>query len=103
MRQRFHAAARAELDSAIIYYENLRKGLGLSLLADVEVVLLRMRENPNQFARVHPLARRGKTNRFPYGLVYIVRQDEIFIVAVMHLSREPDYWKSRLDEQQPDH
>jgi hypothetical protein len=31
----------------------------------------------------------------PYGLVYQVRSDKILILAVMHLSRRPDYWRDR--------
>jgi hypothetical protein len=32
---------------------------------------------------------------FPYGIVYKTAREEIFIIAVMNLSREPDYWKDR--------
>jgi hypothetical protein len=32
---------------------------------------------------------------FPFGVLYTVQNDTITVFAVMHLSREPGYWKSR--------
>lgn len=32
----------------------------------------------------------------PYGILCTIEDDLILIVAVMHFSREPDYWKHRL-------
>jgi hypothetical protein len=37
--------------------------------------------------------------RFPYGIVYQIRGDEISIVAVAHLHRQPGYWSERLKDQ----
>jgi hypothetical protein len=33
---------------------------------------------------------------YPYGIVYQIRVDMIVVVAIMHLHREPTYWKSRI-------
>jgi len=35
-------------------------------------------------------------NRFPYGVIYHVSKEEIIIVAVMQLNRDPGYWKKRI-------
>jgi hypothetical protein len=40
--------------------------------------------------------RRCLTHVFPYGVLYTVEPDFILIVAVMHGSREPGYWKRRV-------
>jgi hypothetical protein len=34
--------------------------------------------------------------RFPFGVLYSVEPDAIFILAVMHLHRAPGCWKHRL-------
>jgi hypothetical protein len=39
--------------------------------------------------------RRRRMKKFKYGIVYEIISDEIVIVAFMHLSRQPDYWKDR--------
>ena len=36
------------------------------------------------------------TRRFPYGVVYQEREGRIFIVAVAHQRRKPDYWLKRI-------
>jgi plasmid stabilization system protein ParE len=40
--------------------------------------------------------RRLLVPRFPYGLLYRVEDERIFIVAVAHFSRRPGYWRSRI-------
>jgi hypothetical protein len=40
--------------------------------------------------------RRCLAHIFPYAILYTIEADYILIVAVMHLSREPGYWKDRL-------
>jgi len=40
--------------------------------------------------------RRCLIDRFPYGIIYVVDEREIFIAAVMHLKRKPEYWKKQL-------
>ena len=40
--------------------------------------------------------RRKLLQQFPYGLVYHQPEpDWVEVVAVMHLHREPDYWRHR--------
>jgi hypothetical protein len=34
--------------------------------------------------------------RFPYGIIYELSEDEIVIIAVAPLHREPEYWRSRV-------
>jgi hypothetical protein len=34
--------------------------------------------------------------RFPYAIFFEPRSDEIVIVAIMHTSRSPGYWRSRV-------
>jgi len=36
----------------------------------------------------------------PYGVIYQIREETLLIVAVMHLGREPETWKSRLQKKE---
>jgi len=40
--------------------------------------------------------RRCRLHRFPFGLFYQVRSDEILIVSVMDLRRDPKRWERYL-------
>jgi hypothetical protein len=40
--------------------------------------------------------RRRVTDVFPYSIVYLEFDQFLVIIAVMHNSREPGYWKDRL-------
>jgi hypothetical protein len=61
-------------------------------------------EATTQLIADHPLAwtpmssrtRRCRTHRFPFGLFYQVRRDEILIVSVMDLRRDPKRWEQYL-------
>lgn len=39
--------------------------------------------------------RRSLVRRFPYGILYAEAPQGIYILAVMNLHREPDYWKKK--------
>jgi toxin ParE2 len=93
---RFLEAARADLREAIRYYEAQRPGLGAQFRDEVRSALERIERLPEAW---HPLSkntRRCRTHRFPYGIIYQVRPDEILIVAVAHLHRRPDHWNDRI-------
>jgi len=74
----FHPEAHTELFKAIDYYELCEDNLGYDFAFDGDI-------------------RRCLTNRFPYGILYSIESDRIFILAVMHLHRDPDYWKHRME------
>jgi toxin ParE2 len=94
---RFVEAAQKELEEATAYYDEKRAGLGDEFAAEVEAAVERIRNFPNAWTRLSPNVGRCRTNRFPYGLVFQARPNEILILAVMHLHRKPGYWKERLD------
>ncbi len=88
--------AQRELLDSVSYYNACAEGLGHKFYAEVQAgedAILRM---PEASGRVAGGYRRKLLNRFPYGLVYHpVNDDTLEIVAVMHLHREPDYWRGR--------
>ncbi|MEX1356316.1 MAG: type II toxin-antitoxin system RelE/ParE family toxin [Desulfobacterales bacterium] len=95
MKIRFLEIAQIELDQAIDYYNYESPGLGDDFLAEVLKTLDRIGEYPEAWHRLSQRTRRCKTRRFPYGIIYKIRGDEIMVVAVANLHRRPDYWKKR--------
>ena len=93
---RFLAPADAELAEAVEYYNAESEGLGFAFAGEVRRAVGRIVENPTAWGPDLATIRRCRTNRFPYGVLYQVREDDILIVAVMHLRRHPSTWRKRL-------
>jgi hypothetical protein len=92
----FHPEARREFVEVYEHYEACREGLGRDFYFEVHHAISRIRQFPKRWPVIEGEVRRGLIRRFPYGVVYTIEQDDIVVVAVGHLHRDPDYWKHRL-------
>lgn len=96
MKTRFLEIADWELGETIRHYEGVRRGLGSEFHDEVNHALDRIEQMPFAWSRLAKDVRVCRTKRFPYGLIYQIRDNEAVIVAVMHLHRRPGYWRKRL-------
>lgn len=96
MKVRFVSTAELELKDAMKFYESARAGLGAEFLREVEATTQLIESFPLAWLPLSPRTRRCRTHRFPYGLFYQVRSDEILIVSVMDLRRDPKRWEEYL-------
>ncbi|HEX6098752.1 MAG TPA: type II toxin-antitoxin system RelE/ParE family toxin [Thermoanaerobaculia bacterium] len=92
---RFHPEADQELAEAREWYE-ARSGVAAQACAlEVDNAVGRILEAP----LTYPIGRRGERrivlDRFPYTILYRVREDHVFVTAVAHQSRRPGYWRHR--------
>jgi plasmid stabilization system protein ParE len=92
----FHPAAQDEFISAAQFYERQTEGLGLDFIRTVQHTYERLIEAPASGPRFGRQLRRVLVPKFPYGLLYRVETERIYVIAVMHLHRRPGYWRSRL-------
>jgi plasmid stabilization system protein ParE len=90
--------ALLEIRDAAAYYNECREGLGRAFLEEIEKDMRRLAVNPLLYRNIGSGFRRCLVKRFPYGIIYRIDNDTIFIAAVMHLKREPGYWKERLQD-----
>lgn len=95
MTYSFHPEAEAEFKGAIEYYEDSEPGLGYDFSIEVFATIQNIVNYSTAWPVVEGDIRRCLVRRFPYGVLYSIEQGEILILAVMHLRRHPDYWKSR--------
>jgi hypothetical protein len=96
MKINFLEIAQIELNDAIEYYNYELPGLGDAFLTEVLKALDRIGEFPEAWHICSKRTRRCQTRRFPYGIIYQIREEEILVVAIANLHREPDYWKNRI-------
>jgi len=91
----FHPEAEIEFNKSIDYYEEIESGLGYDFALEVYSTIKRSVEFPDAWTVLEGEIRRSLVKRFPYGILYSKEQKGIFIVAVMNLHRQPEYWKHR--------
>ena len=101
MRYIYHPDALTEYADVALYYEERLPGLGADFTGEVDVAIERILEAPDRWNLDEEDVRRYLLRRFPYGILYTIEEDYVLLVAVMHLSREPGYWRHRIS-QRPD-
>ena len=97
MTYSFHPEADAEFQAAVATYEERQTGLGLDLALEVQTAIQNILAFPHAWPVMEGEIHRCLVHRFPYGILYAIEPAEISILAVMHLHRDPDYWKHRTD------
>lgn len=79
-----------------LYYAAIDQELQLRFIQSIEDSIERILESPSRWRALDEAIRRYVVHVFPYGILYTVENDFVLIVAVMHFSREPGYWKDRI-------
>jgi toxin ParE1/3/4 len=92
---RFHDAARVELINEVLYYATISSRLGEGLAAAVEKATQLASEFPDMGSPYKHGTRRVFPKKFPFSLVYIVRESEVYVLALAPFRRKPGYWRSR--------
>ncbi|HBR33350.1 MAG TPA: plasmid stabilization protein [Firmicutes bacterium] len=95
MNYSFHPAAEEELNIAVAHYDQCQDGLGLEFAQEVYYAIQNIIAFPQAWAPLSKNTRRFLINRFPYGIIYQITDEDIMIVAIMHLNKEPGYWERR--------
>lgn len=89
------AEAEEDLEHAFGYYEGKRHALGLEFIEEFRRGVDRILEHPHAWQPLDATYRRYRLHRFPYGIIYRVdvTAKQIIIVAIMHLSQKPGWWR----------
>lgn len=99
-RVEFHSEVEWEMAEAGAWYEAKQSGLGEDFLTQVIRVWDALAENPFLNSRRHPTKniRWRYPERFPYRIIYEVREAErtVVVAAVLHASRHDRHWQSRV-------
>jgi len=96
MRLIYISEARLEISEAGAHYRRISKELAREFRQRLAAALEDIRRNPETWRHFDDKYRRKLMQQFPYGVIYhLPEPDCIEVVAVMHFSREPDYWRGR--------
>ena len=88
--------ARTDLLDTFQWYQEQRSGLGFDFKLCVDAVLSKLQKYPTVYKKIHQNIRRAVTKRFPFGIFYIIENNDVIILAVLHARRDPAKWKNRI-------
>ena len=91
----FLPQAKEEFLDAIAYYEEARHGLGERFKEEVDRCVLWISEHPELCRLRSGGYRRINLRVFPFHIPFITRDSTLWILAVAHSSRKPEYWIRR--------
>ena len=92
----FTEPASIELDDAFEYYEFQLPGLGMKFFNEVLETIELISQFPQLWTQNSEHTRKALLRKFPYNLIYTVLKNKIYIIAVAHQNRLPEYWIDRL-------
>jgi plasmid stabilization system protein ParE len=87
--------AEADIAEAYQYYESCRENLGSDFILCIEESISRIKKNPRQYKIIYKNVHRALVRRFPYGIYYILKDDRIIILGVLHARKNPKHWQTR--------
>ncbi len=98
MNYEFHPEAELELYEAALRYDMDVPGLGRRFGDEVSRVVQLLLENAELGSPVDEHLRHFVLRRFPFSVVYTATAELIYVVAIAHGHREPEYWRLRVQD-----
>jgi len=92
----FHPDVEVDIEGSYSWYEKELQGLGLQFISELEQSFDAISYTPSTWLTFQDGFRRYLLARFPFSIIYKEHKDKVYIVAVMHNSRNPEYWKERV-------
>ena len=93
----FHPDVSIDIKDSYKWYEEQSEDLGEELLDEIESSYQAIADFPKAWAPFPYGFRRYLLSRFPYSVIYKTDEEMIYIIAIMHNSRKPDFWLDRLN------
>lgn len=96
MKVQVHPEADEEFAGAVRYYSEISPELGVRFYREMERLLYEIAADPGRFRKFDPPAQRHFSNDFPYAIIFVDKPDYVRVVAIVHMKRQPGYWRGRL-------
>jgi plasmid stabilization system protein ParE len=93
----FLPEAEEELDQVRSFIDTLGDEISQAFFTQFNEAADRIRLNPYLYAAESSASiRYAPIHQFKYSIVYVLKKETIYIIAVSHQHRRPGYWKNRL-------
>ena len=93
---RIHRLANVEIKEAVAWYLEINDSLADDFTEALDVAIDRIARSPKRWPVYVDEYRHVLLDRFPYVVVYRVKETQVQILAVAHTKRRPGYWTGRV-------
>ena len=84
--------AKQELLRSEAYYNEQKFGLGFEFIQEVRQGVERVCKEPSIWPEIHKNLQRYYLDRFPFQLIYRIKNQNLEIIAIAHNKKRPRYW-----------
>lgn len=95
MKYFFSVKASEELAAVADFYESQQQGLGLEFILEIEEGLSAVMDAPQRRPTIALGFQKYRIHRFPFALIYRVRDQAVEVYAVFDLRRRPNSWRRK--------
>jgi plasmid stabilization system protein ParE len=88
--------AEKEFWASVDYYEKQEPGLGVRFKLEVDQFIAKIQADPMQPRLRRECYRRVNLSVFRHYIAYVIRVDLVFVVAICHAHRRPEFWIQRI-------
>ena len=93
--RRYHPQFVSDLSLATTYYDSISTQLGNRFRELVRHKLDRILEEPELYGRIREDVRAAMVDRFPYVILYEVRNDFVLMLGIHHAASDRSGWFER--------
>ena len=87
----YHPSVKRDIVEALRYYSEISPRLADEFESEVRLTVGKAAGNPLRYPPVDRGFRRANMARFPYHVLYEVRENSLRVMHVRHHKRHPDY------------
>lgn len=91
-----HPEVEAEIEDWLTILAEHSDRVPMRFLAEVRAAFQRIREHPTHAHFIYRNYRRLNLSRFSQAIIYREHGDTVYVIAMMHEKRHPNYWKYRI-------
>jgi plasmid stabilization system protein ParE len=94
----FNELAVKEMNDAILYYELKFTGLGDAFKEEIKRSVKRIVKYPKAWTPIDDEIRKYVMHKYPFSIYYSIDKNTLYIIAIAHQHRKPNYWIDRIEE-----
>jgi plasmid stabilization system protein ParE len=95
----FRRSAESRLDSAIEWYESRSPGSGMRFSRAIQRLIRRIGATPHSFEVTYRGVRQAIVRGFPFAVYFRESDGKVFVLSIIHISRDPQAWMERVDDE----